>query len=310
MKTFQKIALVSAIAAAPFTSQALEALDDSVLGNTTGQAGVTIELNIGNSGISIDEIAYTDEGSILLQNLTVKNVNNLTAKIDVDLEGNLTVATTAIDNIQVGLGGTRTGFEAGQFSAVALSGTNGTSELVNNLDLTLDLGVTTVDILNLAGANTLADAAELAGFSTDARNSPVAIRVQSALEITDLDVGIFGNTRAKAEEMADEAGNNDGVLDSAEFADADEFATASAIGIEDVRFYGTGGASGTKATVDAYIWADSRAAADGGGLFVQVGAINGTLEVGAIKLGGESIGSVQISNINLAGLTTRIYGHQ
>ena len=43
MKTFQKIALVSAIAAAPFAAQAdLTPMDDSLMGNTTGQAGVTI----------------------------------------------------------------------------------------------------------------------------------------------------------------------------------------------------------------------------------------------------------------------------
>ena len=60
MKTFQKITLAAAISAAPFMSQAMEALDDTVLGNTTGQAGVTIEISIGNEGISVGEIEYTD----------------------------------------------------------------------------------------------------------------------------------------------------------------------------------------------------------------------------------------------------------
>lgn len=305
MKTFQKITLAAAISAAPFASQAMEALDDSVLGNTTGQAGVTIELNIGTEGISIDEIAYTDEGSILLQNLTVKNVNDLDVEIDVDAEGNLLVETSAVDGIQVGLGGTRTGFAAGQFSAVALSGTAGTSELVNNLDLTLDLGETSVQIFNLAGANSLATAANLTG---DVLNSPVAIGVQTELEITNLDVGVFGNTRAQAEKLADEAGNNDGVLDAGEFADADTFADASAIEITGLKFHG--GTVGTKASVDALIWADSRSSDNDGGLYVQLGSIAGTLDIEAINIGGESIGSVQVSNINLAGLTTRIYGHQ
>ena len=45
MKGLKKIALVTAIAAAPFAAHAdLKAMDDSAMGNITGQAGVTIEL--------------------------------------------------------------------------------------------------------------------------------------------------------------------------------------------------------------------------------------------------------------------------
>ena len=45
MKGLKKIALATAVAAAPFAAQAeLQAMDDSMMGNVTGQAGVTIEL--------------------------------------------------------------------------------------------------------------------------------------------------------------------------------------------------------------------------------------------------------------------------
>ena len=58
MKGLKKIALATAIAAAPFASHAgMKALDDTAMGNVTGQAGVTIELE---TKVSIGEFRYTD----------------------------------------------------------------------------------------------------------------------------------------------------------------------------------------------------------------------------------------------------------
>ena len=61
MKTFQKITLAAAISAAPFMAQAeLTPMDDALMGDTTGQAGVTIEIDLGNDGIKVGEVVYTD----------------------------------------------------------------------------------------------------------------------------------------------------------------------------------------------------------------------------------------------------------
>src|SRR5690554_3471348 len=61
MKLFQKTALAVAIAAVPFLSvNAMEALDDATLSEMTGQAGVTIETTLDQSGITIGSIQYTD----------------------------------------------------------------------------------------------------------------------------------------------------------------------------------------------------------------------------------------------------------
>ena len=58
MKGLKKIALATAIAAAPFATQAgMKALDDTAMGNVTGQAGVTIELE---TKVAIGEFRYTD----------------------------------------------------------------------------------------------------------------------------------------------------------------------------------------------------------------------------------------------------------
>ncbi|MBQ0730736.1 MAG: hypothetical protein KBT75_08555, partial [Oleispira antarctica] len=111
-----------------------------------------------------------------------------------------------------------------------------------------------------------------------------------------------GYTRAQADAKAIAAGG------AAGDATSDFYATSSAINISDVKFYGA--AEGTKATMDQVIWAKGGTKADGAGLYIQMGEINGTLEVGGIAFGtSPSIGTVKVSNINLAGMTQRIYGH-
>ena len=354
MKGLKKLTLASAIAVAPFASQALEALDDATMGDVTGQAGVTVELTIGGSGISVGEIECTDECSVSIQNVTVNNVTQLTQTIDVDGEGNLVMGTTPVSGIQLAVGDTAAD-TSGQYSAVALRSTAGeTTELVNNLNMTVNLGSSTTTVMNLAAAGNSAPAgpggpggavtqALAAGFSPEAFQSSVAIRSTSSLEITDLDVGAFGYTAAqagtrvtdlKAAIAANDANSadalavyNEAVVSAGGAAYADvatfngtadtstsdgqataAFANGSAIQINDVKFYGTGG-EGTAATIDQVVWAQGGSSANGGGVYIQMGQIAGTLEVGGIVLGGESIGSVKVSNLNLAGMTQRIYGH-
>ncbi len=63
MKGFKKLALVTAIAAAPFAQAELTAIDDSVLSEMTGQAGVTIELD---TAVTIGSLIYTDtDGNVV-----------------------------------------------------------------------------------------------------------------------------------------------------------------------------------------------------------------------------------------------------
>ena len=147
---------------------ALEALDDSALSEMTGQAGVTIETNITGAGIRVGEIEYTDEGSVLLQNLTITNVVNMTQTVDVDVNGNLLLGVTGVDGRQIALGDDGTG----AFSAVALKSTSGKiTELVNNLDMTMSQGPSTTTILNLQ--ETTGNAAAIAAVPTSAQSGSV-----------------------------------------------------------------------------------------------------------------------------------------
>ncbi len=96
MKGLKKIALVTAIAAAPFAAHAdLKAMDDSTMGNITGQAGVTIELE---TQVSIGTFSYTDEGSFNVNNIQIGGsgvaggtgtnlLDDLSIDIDVEADG-------------------------------------------------------------------------------------------------------------------------------------------------------------------------------------------------------------------------------
>ncbi len=317
MKLLKKASLAAAIAAAPFAAQALQPLDDATLSNATGQAGVTIEIDIDTTGISVGEIEYTDEGSVLLQNITVRDVTNLTQKIDVDTNGNLVIGMSGVSGMKLGIGDTAA--DNGNFSALALRSTSGaTSEVVNNIDMTLNLGDSETVIFNLEQAGnsfTFAngDVVSTADLPASAQVGSVAILSRSAIQITDMNVGAFGYTRAQADTRADSAaygGDGDGNLDAAEQAVADNLANGSAVQIEGLEFYSLD-SNGNKqaATIDQTIWAKGGSVAQGGGVYIQMGQIAGTLDIDAIKMGGESIGGVKVSDINLAGMTQRIYGH-
>lgn len=348
MKFLKKASLAAAIAAAPFAVNAeMVALDDATMSSTTGQAGVTIEIDIDAAGISVGEIEYTDEGSVSMQNLTIKNVDNLTQTIDVDANGNLLIGMTGVNGMEIGLGGVDA--DGNNTSAVALRSTDGeTTELVNNLDMTLNLGASNTTIMNLAAAG---NATAIADLPLSAQSGSVAILANASIEITDMNVGLFGYTQAQADvrgtayadlaaanyatayaAVTDTSGDgsnadeqaafaaasgydsdNDGsmdttVYDGIEATATQTYADGSAVQIGGLKFYGTGG-EGTAATIEQTLWAKGGSAADGGGVYIQIGEIAGTLEVDSIAMGGASIGSIKVSDINLAGMTQRIYGH-
>jgi uncharacterized protein DUF6160 len=89
MKSLKKIALASAIAAISAGAQAqFEVMDDAMLGETTGQAGISIDLT---ADVRIGEIAYKDDGFIAIRGVTLGgayggSLDNLT--IDIDVAGN------------------------------------------------------------------------------------------------------------------------------------------------------------------------------------------------------------------------------
>jgi len=58
MKGLKKLALATAVAAAPFAQAEMTAMDDALLGEMTGQAGLTLDINL---DMTIAEVRYADE---------------------------------------------------------------------------------------------------------------------------------------------------------------------------------------------------------------------------------------------------------
>lgn len=96
MKGLKKVALASAIAAVSAGAQAeLKALDDSTMGEMTGQAGLTIDLE---TKWSISEFMYKDAGSVLITG--IEHGGN-TAATDYDGSGTAIQNSSYLDNIRM-----------------------------------------------------------------------------------------------------------------------------------------------------------------------------------------------------------------
>jgi len=363
MKFLQKATLAAAIAAAPFAAQAeLKAMDDAMMSATTGQAGVTIEIDMDAAGITIGEVEYTDTqvgadtdgGSVVLQNIKISDTD-ITQTIDVDGDGSLKIGMTTSGNINLDLGNSAV---AGT-SAVALKSAAGDiTEVVNDVHLEVEMARNDTTIVNLQNA---ANAAKYgltgisfnngAGVSSTAASGSAAIIADMDVRIVDLDVGAFGYTQAQADTRAqshstvvaarttltDDAGvgqvdyNADGTVqtvysdagvtaidlddaanagikakadavDGAQTTVAGQIAGGAAVKLNDITFSSNDDGTGT-VNVKQTIWADSE------GVYIAMGDINGTLNIGGVELGGSTIGSVAVRNIQLNGMTQRIYGH-
>ncbi|WP_396587121.1 DUF6160 family protein [Bermanella sp. R86510] len=94
MKGLKKLALATAVAAAPFAHADLVAMDDSALGQMTGQAGITIDVDL---QMTIDAIKYVDsDGNTLSSDGTAAEQGAITMKSvqmgQIDATGALTGA--------------------------------------------------------------------------------------------------------------------------------------------------------------------------------------------------------------------------
>lgn len=331
MKLFQKTALAVAIAAVPFLSvNAMEALDDATLSNMTGQAGVTIETTVdGTQGITIGSIEYTDTGdgatgggSLVINGVnpgeagvtlqgqvwdsgtnTWIDGNSTTAQtIDIDEYGNLITETKAVsgfrvvtdangDDMNIGAQKISVGQVLLRSADQQANGTGG-AQLVSGLEMTMESGDSSAHILNLSGDQADRTAA-IANYTTAHGTSGT------------IDTGLAGADASKASLAIVSKGQS-------RISNLNVNALDGAIGIEGLS-YG-GGVNGDELMDSTQvIWAKGGAAVAGdnttGGVYIQGSDSVGTLKINSIAIGGSSIGSVAIRNINQAGSVTRIYGH-
>ena len=100
MKGLKPTLLALFVAGAPPAAMAeIQMLDDSAMGNITGQAGVTIELE---TRLNIDRFIYTDEGSLEVNDIFIGGANrtDMFSEMNLNLNGQ---ATDRLDNIRINI---------------------------------------------------------------------------------------------------------------------------------------------------------------------------------------------------------------
>ncbi|QBM17145.1 hypothetical protein MARI_12510 [Marinobacter sp. JH2] len=265
MKGLKKIALVTAIAAAPFAANAdLKAMDDSMMGDITGQAGVTIELE---TQVSIGSFVYTDEGSFTVNGIEIGGsglaggagtnlLDDLYIDIDVEADGDAFISVHSTSGAPIDWGMT-----ANSMSLVAADGSQSTT-LVSNLSghgnlAQLDIRVdTATDQLQLDVAFNVVD------MDFDVEFLGVGIR----------DMAIMGGT------FFEQAGNP--LTDNFAIADVDVY---------------KGNGLGASTATDV--------------LRIDINDITMDMNIGAIEIGGTSIGSVALDNLTISNTKLAVYGH-
>ncbi len=298
MKGLKKIALVAAIAAAPFAANAeLQAMNDTAMGDVTGQAGVTIELE---TKVSIGQFKYTDEGSFAVNDIVLGGAgvtaDGLAAgygdlldqlKIDIDVldDGDAKIHVGTLDGNPIDWG-----LNVGSMELLA-GGTGSDS---------------TTLISNLSGYGNLAQLDIVVDTATDHLN------LVASFDVTDMDfdveflgVGIRDLKITGAGYNFDYDGDN-GVISDGSDADG-EFGLdptdplqAKQLGVL-TQF--------ANVNLDIYKGSGLGASTATDVLRIDVNNVYMDMTIGAVEIGGTSIGSLAIDNLAVTNTKLAIYGH-
>ena len=310
MKGLKKIALATAVAAAPFAAQAeLQAMDDSMMGNVTGQAGVTIELE---TEVAIGQFTYTDEGTFAVKDIKLGGagvsssasagsygtlLDELEIKIDIADNGNAIIHVGSLqlsdpsdpNSAPVPIDW---GFTAGSMELEGNGGEN--TVLVSNMDAwgllgALDIVVDTADVDGQAGTGTLnIDAA----FTVNDMNFDVEF----------LGIGVRGMTINSSEAGGETLGAA-GL--AAIFGDDPNNLTP-----EEQRKVGLAQAGFAIVGLDVYkgdgLGTNSTAT---GVLRIDVDDVLMDINVAETNIGGANIGTIGIDNLHISNTKLAVYGH-
>ncbi|MFT7339206.1 MAG: hypothetical protein ACI92B_002541 [Marinobacter maritimus] len=292
MKGLKKIALITAMAAAPFAANAeLQALNDTAMGDVTGQAGVTIELE---TKVSIGQFKYTDEGSFAVNDIVLGGAgvtaDGATAgygdlldqlKIDIDVldDGDAKIHVSTLDGAPIDWGMTVGSMEL-------LAGATGSDS--------------TTLISNLSGYGNLAQLDIQVDTATDHLN------LVAAFDVTDMDFDVeFLGVGIRDLAITGAGGNFDYDGDgSVMAADADgEFGLAPTSQEAQVL------AGFANVNLDIYKGSGLGASTATDVLRIDVNNVYMDVTVGAVEIGGTSIGSLAIDNLAVTDTKLAVYGH-
>ena len=296
MKGLKKLVLVSVIAAVSTGAQAeLTAMDDALMGEMTGQAGISIDLT---AKIEIGEVAYKDEGFIAIRDITIGGaiagsaLDNRT--IDIDVAGALDGATLEA----------KYGFQgvAGFTEVTAL--TDLTSGGIDDGDLVIHMGATDGDVQNVdfgmgVGEVSLEKSTYNPGekVAGDVTTNTVLL---SGLELT----GRLGPVDIIIDESASTLGvNSYFAIDSGSLDVPFLNVSVGGLTINNSRAMGDNTAQNGNFAHSAML-----VGASAKGLMVDVKDYSADMDITAISIGGAEIGSLYITDLHVVA-TLDIYGH-
>lgn len=278
MKGLKKIALATAVAAAPFAAQAdLRALDDSAMGNVTGQSGVTIELE---TEVSIGEFRYTDEGYLAVNDIFIGG-----GTVERDGSGNVTGVSGLLDDLLIDID-----VEDDGDAVIDVHSISGAP-----IDYAVGIGSASLNATDGSGDTTLL----ASNIGIEGGLAKLNIRVDTATDNLIMDVG-FNVT------------------------DMDMDVDFLGVNIRDMRVMGTnfletGGAgvdpSDPSTLANAYAFATitvgkgTSAATGNDALEIGIPDFRADIIVGAVEIGGASIGSFQMDNLAVTNTNMKVYGH-
>ncbi|MBW0145969.1 DUF6160 family protein [Marinobacter arenosus] len=253
----------------PAAMAEIQMLDDSVMGNITGQAGVTIELE---TKLNIDRFIYTDEGSLEINDIFVGGTNrtDLFSEMRLNLTGR--AANTLLDNIRIDIdvmsdGDAIINFQPQDLAFIDLGVRTGAWNLVGQTDSTTIMDNFRMDALIGSGTISVDTATDELNFITD-----IAIDDMD-FDVPFLAIGIrdFELTGSGYDLRAPRA------LDLFARVDMDIYKAPNSAGVDS--------------------------------LAVDLNTFEADIRIGGVIVGGTSIGSLALDNLAISNTAMRIYGH-
>ena len=283
MKGLKKIALVTAVAAAPFAAHAeMQAMDDSAMGTVTGQAGVSIELD---TQVDIGSVIYQDEGQLAISGVSLGGrdttdttgaagaLDNLLIEIDVEADGDAVIQVGTTEYVTGPDGNPQPvpidfGVSIDSVSLNATDGSNDSTLLASNIGIEGDIAQLDIRV-DTATDNLLVD---------------------TAFNVTDMEMTL-DFLGVSIEDMSITGADTFGALydgtNPGNSPYAGLFATASV-------------------TVAAVTGVNSN---NGEGLSVSIDEFIADVSIGATNIGGASIGTIQMDNLAVTNTNMVVYGH-
>lgn len=286
MKGLKKIALVTAVAAAPFAAHAeMQAMDDSAMGTVTGQAGVSIELD---TQVDIGSVIYQDEGQLAISGVSLGGRNADEA---------VTGADGALDNLLIEIDVEADGDAFIQVGTTEYVDTTGDGN--PNQPVPIDFGVS-IDSVSLLATDGSGDSTLLAsGIGIEGDIAQLDIRVDTATDnllvdtafnITDMEMTL-DFLGVSIEDMSITGANTFGAnYDAAGGSSASPYA---------------GDFAAASVTVAAVSGVNSN---NGEGLSVTIDEFIADVSIGATNIGGASIGTISMDNLAVTNTNMVVYG--